>query len=343
MAANAILAISSTDRYITNLGGNANQPFSNTLEAQYDNVGPYSNDFSIIAPNALMNGYIDAIKISQIQLQYNLPTIVPNGNDLMIVGYETSPQSGVYAYQQIDLPYGFYTPSEIAALLETELNTYIPSLQPWVVNFTSSIGADWGFSVVSDNEDELQFYFPRPTELRDNLTITEVAIANYLKTCRLFGFNTNNGDPSYIGQVSWTAPEFLYTPYIDIYSDALTNYQKLKDTDSSTSRRKGLIARIYLSGVGNPQITSNAFVNQDGLIVVPSTALGCNPFVLTYDLNTPKIINWSPDTAVNSLDFQMRDCYGDLLFNYNPSTSPGQAADVFNTEFQMTLLCVERD
>jgi hypothetical protein len=346
MAANAILAISSTDRYITNLGGNANQPFSNTLEAQFDNAGPFSNDFSIIAPNALMNGYIDAIKISQIQLQYNLPTIIPDGNDLMIVGYETSPQSGVFAYQQIGLPYGFYTPAEIAALLETELNTYIPSLQPWVVTFTSSIGVDFGFSVLSNNQDGLTFFFPRPSDLRipSTYVLSETEITRYLKTCKLLGFNTNNGTPQVIqGQVSWAAPDFLYTPYIDIYSDALTNYQKLKDTDSSTSRRKGLITRLYLSGVGNPQITSTGFVNENSLTIVPSTALGCSPFVLTFDLNTPKIINWSPDTAVNSLDFQMRDCYGDLLFNYIPSTSPGLANEVFNTEFQMTLLCVERD
>jgi len=350
MAANAILAINSTDRYITNLAGNANQPFSNTLEAQYDNVGPYSNNFSIIAPNALMNGYIDKIKISQIQLQYNLPTIVPDGNDFLIVAYELSPQSGNFDYETVYLPYGFYTPEELAALLQTQLNTTIQDLpawndlQPWVVNFTSSLGADWGFSVVSNNQDGLRFYFPRPSEIRDETATTEVAITNYLRTCKLFGFNTNNGT-AYVtqAQVSWTAPDFLYTPYIDIYSDALTNYQKLKDTDSSTSRRKGLIARVYLSGVGNPQFTSNAFTNQDDLIIVPSTALGCNPFVLTYDLNTPKIINWSPDTAVNSLDFQMRDCYGDLLFNYRPSINPGGLKEVFNTEFQMTLLCVERN
>ena len=344
MAANAILAISSTDRYITNLGGNANQPFSNALEAQFDNAGPYSNDFSIIAPNALMNGYIDKIKISQIQLQYNLPTIIPYGNDLLIVGYEISPQSGNFTYQQVGLPYGFYTPAEIAALLENRLSYYLPDLQPWVVSFTSSIGNDFGFSVVTNNQDGLRFFFPRPSDLRipSAYVLSEPDIIRYLKTCKLLGFNTNNGTPTDIqGQVSWAAPDFLYTPYIDIYSDALTNYQKLKDTDTSTSRRKGLIARLYLSGVGNPQTTSSAFVNQDGLIITPSTALGCNPFILTFDLNTPKIINWTPDTAVNSLDFQLRDCYGDLLFTNLPTTNPGITNEVFNTEFQMTLLCVE--
>lgn len=338
---NAILAISSTDRYITNLKGNANQPFSNALEAQYNNSAPYANDFQITAPNALMNGYIEKIVISQIQLQYNLPTIVPNGNDLLAVGYEISQQSGIYNTALVSIPYGFYNPDEIAAIIQARLDVAVPLLAPWRVIYTSSAGDDFGFQVFSENSNGYRFYFPTPTQLRA-LLVTELEITRYLKMCKLLGFNSRDSFPSNFGQISWVAPDFLYTPYVDIYSDALTNYQRLKDTDSSTSRRKGLLSRIYLSGIGNPQLSSAAYVNQDGLIIVPSTALGCSPFVLTFDLNSPKIINWTPDTAINSLDFQMRDCYGDLLFNYDTAEQYGQVTEVFNTEFQMTLLCVEK-
>jgi hypothetical protein len=333
---NAILAISSTDRYTANFG-NASQPYSNTLEALYFATPPYSNDFQITSPGALMNGYIDKIIISQIQLQYNLPTVMPNINDEFVIFYESAVGSSSFILTTFAIPFGFYTPDELAAMLQIQLGSYVDS--NFTVSYqqnTPSLGIVPGFVFLSNTG--RRFYFPAPSDY----TPTPSELTNTLKLYRLMGINLINSFPE-TEHTSSTPPEFLYTPYIDIYSDALTNYQKLKDTDSSTSRRKGLIARIYLSGVGNPQITSNAFVNQDDLTIVPSTALGCNPFVLTYDLNTPKIINWSPDTAVNSLDFQMRDCYGDLLFNYNPSTSPGQAADVFNTEFQMTLLCVERD
>jgi hypothetical protein len=77
---------------------------------------------------------------------------------------------------------------------------------------------------------------------------------------------------------------------------------------------------VYLSGVGNPQTTSN------------TSALGTAPFVMTADLNSPKVIRWNPDVAVPSIDFQLRDCYGDFI--------PGQEEGL-HTEFQMTLLCVE--
>jgi hypothetical protein len=149
---------------------------------------------------------------------------------------------------------------------------------------------------------------------------------------KIFGFNSVNCNNPKFEQASYLAPVFLYTPYIDIISDALTNYQSLKDTDSSTIRRKGLLARVYLSGVGNPQLTT---------IGILGNALGSEPFVLTYDMNSPKVINWTPDTAVNSLDFQLRDCYGDLLFTTLEKDNIFLASEVFNTEFQMTLLCIE--
>ena len=121
-------------------------------------------------------------------------------------------------------------------------------------------------------------------------------------------------------QLSFEYPNFLYTPYIDIYSDVLTNYQNIKDTNTSIAKPKGLIARIFLSGVGSPQYTTETF------------ALGASPFVMTADLNSPKVIKWTPDVAVPSIDFQLRDCYGDFI--------PGDV-ERYPTEFQMTLLCVE--
>jgi hypothetical protein len=326
---NAILAISSTDRYTANFG-NASQPYSNTLEALYFATPPYSNDFQITSPGALMNGYIDKIIISQIQLQYNLPTVMPNINDEFVIFYESAVGSSSFILTTFAIPFGFYTPDELAAMLQIQLGSYVDS--NFTVSYqqnTPSLGIVPGFVFLSNTG--RRFYFPAPSDY----TPTPSELTNTLKLYRLMGMNLINSFPE-TEHTSSTPPEFLYTPYIDIYSDALTNYQRLKDTDSSTIKRKGLIARVYLSGVGAPQTTTAVFNNQAG------TALGSSPFVITLDLNNPKIINWSPDTAINSLDFQMRDCYGDLLFVYDPYADP-EFTETFNSEFQMTLLCVERD
>jgi len=326
--ANAILAISSTDRYVTNLRGNSNQPVSNTLAAQYNNGLPYSNDFSITAPNALMNGYIKKIIISQIQLQYNLPTVIPGGNDLLVFAIETSSGSGVFSLLPITIPFGYYSPAELAAVLQTQLfGIYTPPDRPpgeevFFITYSQTSVLNIIFFEIRLISLGRRFYFPTPAQLAIN-GYNVLDIERILKAYKLFGFTIANDAPETV-QSSFNSPQLLYTPFIDIYSDALTNYQKLKDTDSSTSRRKGLIARVYVSGVGNPQIT------------LPGINLGSAPFMITIDLNSPKVINWSPDTAINSLDFQMRDCYGDLLFYNTPSVN-----EIFNTEFQMTLLCVE--
>lgn len=352
--ANAILAIASTDRYIknTNIGTainpitgqtqtvtQNNQPTSNVLLAEYNAEPPYSNDFQITAPGALINGYINKIIVSQIQLQYNLPTIIPDTNDLFYIAFETGQQTDVYERYPIQLPYGFYFPDELASMLRARLIEIIPDGEPWVVRYgqqnTTVNDEVIGFTIETENPDGLRFFLPNPDQV---MNITQANINRMLKTYNLYGFTRTNSTipdtPPYniLGNItfSWKSPQFLYTPYIDIYSDALTNYQSLKDTVANTNSRKGLIARVYLSGVGNLQLTTGV------------STLGCFPFIATFDLNSPKVIEWSPDTAVNSLDFQMRDCYGDLLFcAVDKGDGSGFALEQLNTEWQMTLLCVE--
>jgi hypothetical protein len=340
-APNAILAISSTDRYITTVKGNANQPFSNVLLGEYLSQGPYANDFSITAPSALINGYIEKIIVSQIQLQYNVPTVIPYLNDTLPVYYESGIGTGLWLFKKVEFPYGFYTPQALAAIVETQLAFDIPAMIPWTVGYFGDTGLDQGFKITTGSE--RRFYLGSPAQLRGFGDLTEPEITAALKTYRMFGYSQFNSEPS-LFQLSWNTPQLLYTPFIDIYSDALTNYQALKDTDSSVSRRKGLVARLYLSGVGAPQVTNRSYIDQTtGNTVLPSDSLGAYPFTLTFDLNSPKVINWTKDTAVNSLDFQVRDCYGDLLFSVVPPLSPGNPVEQWNSEFQITLLCIEGD
>ena len=166
-----------------------------------------------------------------------------------------------------------------------------------------------GFQFVSTAN--IPFYFPDPSN-RTNSTVI-------YKTYRLLGMTIANSLPA-VNQTSFDYPIFLYTPYIDFYSDILTNYQTIKDTNTSVAKPKGLVARLYVSGVGQNQITNG------------TSALGTAPFIMTADLNSPKVIKWSPDVAVPSIDFQLLDQYGDLI--------PG-APEGFSTEFQITFLCLE--
>jgi hypothetical protein len=300
---------------IISSGASAQQPVSNLLLGQYRNLQPYCNNFTISSPGALIYGYIDRIIVSQIQLQYNIPTICfGRNNKLVIYSFAAVPFIG----ETLTIPFGFYTPSELAAAVQALIiaNANLTPLQ-----LTVSYNLTNGFTFTSGNS--TNFFFPSFDILvADNFSQNDINII--LKTYRTFGINTENseistgdGAPT---QTSFEYPNFLYTPYIDIYSDILTNYQKIKDTNTSVAKPKGLVARVLLAGVGNPQYTTETF------------ALGSSPFVMTADLNTPKVIQWSRDVAVPSIDFQLRDCYGDFI--------PGDV-ERYPTEFQMTLLCIE--
>ena len=295
------------------------QPFAKFLIGEYQLLASpkdnYSNSFDLRSPGALIYGYIQRIVVSQIQVQCNIPTVNFDLNDTFYI----SDLNNLTSYI-ITIPYGFYSGEELAAFLDAQFaNT--AGLSDLEIDV--SYDPRRGFTFESMASPPEPFYFPSLADLATIGGISDATITNVLKTYRLLGLTDINsevfGSPVTI-QRSTIWPNFLYTPYIDFYSDVLTNYQTIKDTNTSVAKPKGLIARVYLSGNGNVQTTT------------PTAALGTQPFVVTADLNSPKVIRWNPDVAVPSIDLQLRDQYGDLipgpLFNYS-------------TEFQMTLLCVE--
>ena len=310
-APNAILAINSLDRYIEVIGGRADQPFSTYLESQYYALPPFSNNFTISSPGALIYGYINRIVVSQIQIQYNIPTAISGVNDRFFIAIAST-----NVLYPVTIPYGYYVPDELAAALQTVINA-VAALG--ALNFTVIYDTRSGFQFDADDD----FYFPDFAQIVTSAGESEQSATNALKAYRLLGVNIENTTPD-DQQLSQVFPNFLYTPYIDFYSDVLTNYQNIKDTNTSVAKPKGLIARVYLSGNGSLQSQS------------PTSGLGTEPFVVTADMNSPKVIRWTRDVAVPSIDFQLRDCYGDLI-----PTTP--TTDSLSTEFQMTLLCVEDD
>lgn len=303
-AANAILAIDSLDRYIR-AAPTESQPKSSILFGYFTNANPHFNDFTISSPGALIYGYIDKIIVSQIQLQYNIPTICLDRNDTFIIEWGVLPTIN---RETINIPFGFYTPTELAAQITTQIAA-LPALNP--LDITVTYDAEDGFVFTSGTNTD--FYFPSFNSLLNDFTYE--SLERIFRTYKTLGMTILNSLFA-TTQASSMTPNFLYTPYIDIYSDVLTNYQNIKDTNSSIAKPKGLVARVILAGVGGP-------VN---------TLIGTAPFIVVSDMNTPKIIQWSPDVAVPSIDFQLRDCYGDLI--------PG-VPEYRATEFQMTLLCVE--
>ena len=358
---NAILAIDSLNRYIRNQGANG-QPatISESLQNQYNLTGQPCNNFQVGGFGSLIYGYIKYIAVSQTQLTYNVPTIIPGQNDTFLI-VATNGAGTQFATAEITIPFGYYTPEELTAVLtilikDSNINAIMGgnATTPGInVAYDETYNA-FQFSAFDDTS---SFYFPDIPTIQVYLDIIQpqnVTLASVLKCYKVLGMDINNSFFS-SSQVSNTQINFLYTPYVDIFSTALTKYQKVKDNTTNNISDSTLVARVYLSGGGNPVNTggekANNFYpalpnpNQNVAPVgVPITnmayPLGSRPFIVVQDCNTPKVIRWSRDETVYALDFQLRDQYGDLLFSQfiNPETS---VLNAYYTEFQMTLMCVE--
>lgn len=350
---NAILAISSLDRYNLSQGlGGKPASSSNSLENQYNKTGAPCNNFQIGGFGALIYGYIKKIQISQTQLQYNVPTVVPDGNDQMLISLVEIAFPNTINYALLKIPFGYATPEELAALLQIQYNnSSLYALSPITIRYRSESN-DFDFEVLDNQTYKLAF--PTLIQIKFYLVFNNInpaASTIILKTYRLFGIDITNSVPSN-QQFSGVNPEFLYTQYVDIFSTALTKYQKVKDNSSSAAGGSCLIARIFLSGEGIPQNTGGeaSLASFDGTQPVPITnyayPLGSRPFVVVQDCNTPKVVRWNQDEAVYTLDFQLRDQYGDLLFTqfdggYLVPNDSRNSNTIFYTEFQMTLTCIE--
>jgi len=317
---NAILAINSTDRYTTGqLAAPIAAPLFNFYSRNENNGDPLSaTEFVLQYPNALIYGYIKSIIISQIQINYHIPTIVPNGNDRIF--FEYSDNEPFFTTVVINLPFGFYSPDELAAMFQYVIRQQTP-LVNLTVQYVNSVpgrptyGYGNGFLINTNSNYVIKFPYANDPALF-NTSRTE--LNKILRAYRLFGVLPTDAANDTITTFS---PNFLYTDYIDICSASLTKYQKMKDSDTSATKRNNILARIYLSGNSQPQYTSQSL----------NFALGCEPFIFTQDMNTPKVIRWSADEAVYDLDFQLYDSYSEPLYWTRQ----------YPTEFMITALCVE--
>jgi hypothetical protein len=342
--ASAILAISSLDRYTTGVLGTLSRN-DTALFNLYSGVGQPGNKFQLSSNGAYIYGYITRIAVSQLQVEYRVPTVVPSNNvwpefandptALLVAGNDVFSidvsGNGINTQHRVRIPYGFYTPAEMAAMLQACLREYA-GLETMTVAYSEAFlppagtnpytGYGGGNSFIFETDQGFNYRFPGALELKERFGEETNQITTVLKTYRLLGIeqNVNVGHP-FTNFYQTQSPNFMYTSFIDIISNNLTKFQKVKDSDTSTYGRVGVIQRAYLSGVGNPQATSATY------------ALGSQPFIITMDLNTPKIIRWNKDETVYNLDFELFDQYGDPLF-WTPN---------FGTEFQMTLLCMEED
>lgn len=257
------------------------------------NLSTTSSDWKTNLPGYVLNGYFTRLAVTQIQFQYNLPNMLEGYNNDFYVFDGTD-------YFLITVPQGFYTPTELAAALQTALNTDAVTI--------GGVTANWEVTFINGVfllEADAVFYIVNPTEA--NLQGSSASANTYAKALITLGLT--NTDEGAILNVTTSKYEFyggvptmLCTRFIDIHSSYLTKFQDVKDsTTSQTIIYNSQIARIY-------PVALNTRID-----IAPDAGVCANPFILCIDYNTPKQIRWNPSEALANFDLQLRDEFGDIL------------------------------
>lgn len=288
--ASALLCIDSEDRY-------------SSLEDKYQNAAANpGNDFRVQKGQPLLYGIFHRVGMVQLQLNYRVPTIVAGVNDTFVI-YDSAGND----YYQVTLPEGYYTATSLAAAIQAGVLA-IPA-NPFT-GFTCVYTALNGGFVCQTTAVNFAFstqFNPGP--------VTDAQLNVFRRAFQTIGASNSNTQAFAAATQILATPQLLFTKYIDITSDRLAKFQRVKDSDTLLTNKTNHIWRVYLTAPGTR---------------VDPTASG-GPFDLCVDPNTPKHSMWSIDEAIYELDFRLYDDAGRLLF-WTPE---------YNTEFQITLLASE--
>ena len=267
--------------------------------------GQLPNDFTIYRNQALLYGYFYRLAITQLQFHYVLPTILVDVNNT----FQLNITGGASA--TITLATGYYNPTTLAAAIQSEIQAAGGAFAAFTCSFVDLNGG-----LVVESNSAATFTFTDYNSFQLNTPNYKL----YRNTARSLGLvATNYTTPS--ASQALGATTLLYTRYIDILSRNLTKYQRVKDGETDRFQPKSfIIARVYLT-------PSNTAVE-----TTATSGIGSKPYFLTIDYNTPKFIKYSPDEALNEIDIQVLDEYGDPLY------WDGESA---TWEFAFTLLASE--
>ena len=309
----AILAIDSEDRFTD---------YDDARKPTGINRSPY--DFQINKNQSLMNGFFTRLGVTEVVF----PWVVPNINlytSLMGVTYNIGAGE---VDDVIDLTVGFYTPSMIAAAIQSQVRALAPAAGD-LGSFTMTYGID---TLTGPTTTQRPIFEYKTNIVGVTIAFTPMSATGLFadrKRKQLFdllGFSGANEVLSAEDDGSDTYCQA--TRYIDIVCSQLTVNQALKDTMSQTVARD-VLCRVY---VGDSQGVQSTVLPSSSTFCPP----GCMPTTIYRDFAQPKQIQWIPNQPVPGyLKFEVYDDAGFSLADYTGG-AVGNGAN-----WSMTMLVTE--
>jgi len=329
----AELHLDSLDRYVPGILPAISNP--NTPQNFCKYVGPIvgassidsTNNCVIQTKNNLLYGYLSRVALTQFSLSWRVPTVVKGYNDLLSVFNGST-------VTVLTIDPGYYNVATLGSELQALLRTVTGLGALTVTNpdtQEASVGGvvTTGYLINTGSATPMAFSFAGTSDGQSD----QIGRAN-----RLIGVNRAAAGftPDYLatsvtsfivtGSTSFTmgVPNFRYTDYVDIVSQALTNYKDTKDANSAIAAPAAVLGRIWLTEYPLASQTTQYAWPQDGM-------WGMGPMTFVKNWQHPNWSQWSPNQTLSSIDITLLDQFGIPL----PWTS------TLNTEWSATLTVTE--
>jgi len=284
--------------------------------------GQYNNaQFNAQGQN-IIQGQIHSISVNEVNFPYDIPNIQEGFNTFELI----APTGEILIITIIP---GFYSGTE----LETAINDAIAA-EAAVASPVIPVG---DYPTLTYDTQNI-FYFTAPANPPPgNPTPTWAIFSPYTfpaaftlgtntlgkDILSIMGFERNQynilssdpalDDPSVQAAQSAT---LSFTQYIDICSPQLCKGQRFRDgSTTNLARRSDVICRLYIS--------NNVATQEEE---------GQRPFVINRQFNNARVMKWTLDNSVGTIDIQLYDDVG------QPLTTTWQPRP-----FQITLNCYEKD
>jgi hypothetical protein len=298
------------------------------------------NNFRIQTSGAnIIQGQINKFSLTELMFPYDIPTVITGVNDQLFIGIRILTIAGDGSVINpenptevpVTIPPGFYTATEMASTINTELGTIATGLTCTLNAVENCLSFNninvWNATPGGNN----YVYNIYPGSL---LGVLDAKIFNKPQLLWTLGFRTllSNfpvipcatpptppavGEPLGVSLVPLNTPipvlnaycpnggvqaitgvcySGAFTNYIDIVSPSLTQAQYVRDsTTSQGTAKKDVIARVYVC---------------DNVSLATSNNVGSRPFVIYRIFPCPKVMKWTVDRSLDAIQLELYDMYG---------------------------------
>ena len=252
--------------------------------------------FNSVGQN-IIQGQVESVSVSEVNFPYDIPNVQNGLNVFSLTSAGDSP-----VRLPIQVPAGFYTGVELAA----EINRDISG--SYTAPMTHADIPVCFYDAASN-----RFYFEPPSNPSEPMYNAWFLSSPYTFPVGVVGATSQIGKDllSIMGFVKGQSPvigpvvpllggqsaPLAFTQYIDICSPQLCKFQYFRDgTTTNLARRSDVICRLYIS---NNQATQE----EEGM----------RPFVINRQFQNARVMRWTADNAVGTIDINLFDDCGQPL------------------------------